>query len=168
MKPGEEPEQPEEIPMNWDVLHDPISDDDEPIHDPASSSISGSEPPTINLVASSWADAVAVLVVCTAALVGLNALGHRISFGAFPWAVTLGFAWWIFAAIALVTIRQGTPGMLLAGIHFGNPVAPHRVALVLVAAVMSALLAGLPGILGARRSPLALAAASALEPMPVD
>lgn len=167
MNPSEDPSQPDEIPTNWDVLHD-SAPDDEPVHEPASSSDPGSEPPTINVLASSWADAVAVLAVCTAALVALNAVGYQIMLGAFPWAVALGFAWWVFAAAALVTIRQGTPGMLLAGIHFSTLVPPHRVALVLVAAVVSAALVGLPGLFGARRSPLALAAGSALEPIPVD
>lgn len=168
MKPSEDPSQPDEIPMNWDVLHEPAEDDGEPIPEFASSPDSESAPPIINVLASSWADAVAVLAVCTAALVGLNAVGNQITLGAFPWAMVLGFSWWVFAAAALVTIRQGTPGMLLAGIHFSALVPPRRVALVLVAAIVSAVMAGLPGLLGAHRSPLALAAGSALEPIPVD
>jgi len=158
-----------EIPKNWDVLRDAAADD-----------VAGDDElevvlvedtarlPTINLLASSWADAVVVLAVCTAALLGLSAAGHGGSLTALPWAVALGFLWWVVAATALVTIRQGTPGMLLAGVHFSDRIAPGRIGAVVAAAVVCSILLGLPGLLGARRSPLALAAGSTLEAVPVD
>jgi hypothetical protein len=159
-----------EIPTNWDVLAD-AGDEPSPGH--ASAPIAEppgglSLPPTINLVASFWADGVVVLAVLTAALLGLNAAGHREVVAALPFAAILGLAWWLFAAAVLVTIRQGTPGMLLAGIQFADHVAPARVAAVLAVAAIGALLFGLPGLLGAGRSPLALAGGRALEALRAD
>jgi hypothetical protein len=157
-----------EIPQNWDVLRDTVAEDgagDEAenvvVEDAASL-------PKINLVASSWADAVVILAVCTAALLGVSTAGYGSSLGALPWAAALGLLWWVVAAAALVTIRQGTPGMLLAGVHFSDRVEPRRLAAVVVTAVACSILVGLPGLLGPRRSPLALAAGSALESVPVD
>ena len=165
MSGGEKSPLQRQFPKNWDVLRDTDLDDEiTEVLSPASDS--ASLPPTINVLASSWADAVAVLGVCTAALVGLTALGHHGTLAALPWAAVLGVAWWTAAAAILVVIRQGTPGMLLAGIVFTDRVAPRRLPVVIGAAAFSALLAGLPGLFGARRSPLAFAAASALESIP--
>lgn len=167
MRGDEEEPRQREFPNNWDVLRESTLDD-QPVDDAAPTSDPSTSPPTINILASSWADAVACLGVCTAALVGLNATGNHGSLTAFPWAVALGAAWWVIAAATLVVIRQGTPGMLLAGIVFSARVAPRRVAVVIAAAAVSALLLGLPSLLGARRSPLALAAASGLESAAAD
>jgi hypothetical protein len=153
------------IPNNWDVLHESSPDEDPVASPPPDADASGS-PPTLNLLASSWADAVAALGVCTAALFGLDAAGHNPSLTALPWAVALGVLWWLAAAAALIMIRQATPGMLLAGVVFSNRVAPVRVAAVIIAAAVTAALMGLPNLLGPRRSPLALAAASRLESIP--
>lgn len=154
------------FPNNWDVLQEPALDE-LPADDVSAPEQTGS-PPILNIMAASWADAVAPLGVCTAALVALNAVGHQGSLTTFPWAVALGVAWWVTAAAASVIIRQGTPGMLLAGIVFGERVAPGRVAMVIAAAATCALLLGLPSLLGPRRSPLALAAASRLESAAAD
>ena len=157
-----------EIPTDWDVVRDAIAgtepddrSDRLPEQGPAS-------PPILNVLASSWADGVAVLAVCTAALVVLNAIGYRVTLSALPWAAILGATWWLAAAATLITIRQGTPGMLLAGIQFRDRIAPGRVAPVVAAAAVSALLLGLPGLLGPTRSPLALAGATTLEAAPTD
>ena len=157
-----------EIPKNWDVLRDGVAEDDtgDEVEDVLVEEATSM--PKINLLASSWADAVVVLAVCTAALLGLNAAGHGGSLAALPWAAALGFLWWVVAATALVTIRQGTPGMLLAGVHFSERVDPRRIGAVVVTAVVCSILGGLPGLLGPRRSPLALAAGSTLESVPVD
>jgi hypothetical protein len=165
MRSDEIPPEEREIPKNWDVLAEtPLADDSSA--GVAAATDSGGEPPTINLLASSWADAVASLVVCTAALFGLNAAGHNPSLACLPWALALGVVWWLAAAAALILIRQATPGMLLAGVVFSDRVAPGRVAVVIAAAAVSAVLLGLPNLLGPRRSPLALAAASRLEAVP--
>ena len=165
MRSNEIPPEDHEIPKNWDILAESPIDED--FGDgPPSTNDSGGVPPTINLLASSWADAVASLVVCTAALFGLNVAGHNPSLTALPWALALGVVWWLAATAALILIRHATPGMLLAGVVFSNRVAPGRVAMVIAAALVSALLLGLPNLLGPRRSPLALAAASRLESIP--
>jgi len=155
------------FPNNWDVLQEPAADD-EPFDDVTAAPNPTGPPPILNILAASWADAVAPLGVCTAALLGLNATGHHPSLIAFPWAVALGVAWWAIATATLVVVRQGTPGMLLAGVVFGDSVAPGRVVPVIAAAAVSALLLGLPNLLGPHRSPLALAAAAALESAPAD
>lgn len=165
MRSDEIPPDEREIPKNWDILAESPLDEDVPDGIPPTTG-SSSAPPTINLLASSWADAVASLVVCTAALFGLIAAGHDPSLTTLPWAFALGATWWLAAAAALILIRQATPGMLLAGVVFSNRVAPRRVAAVIAAAVVSALLMGLPNLLGPRRSPLALAAASRLASIP--
>lgn len=157
-----------EIPKNWDVLRDDVAGDDagddvEEVFVEASASL-----PKIDLLASSWADAVVVLAVCTAALLGLSATGRGGGLAALPWAAALGLLWWVVATAALVTIRQGTPGMLLAGVHFSERVDPRRIWVVVMAAMVCSILVGLPGLLGARRSPLALAAGATLESVPVD
>jgi len=166
MRSNEIPPDEHEIPKNWDILAESPLDEDLSDGAPPPTTESGSVPPTINLLASSWADAVASLVVCTVALFGLNAAGHNPSLTALPWALALGAIWWLAAAAALILIRQATPGMLLAGVVFSDRIAPGRVATVIVAAAVSALLLGLPNLLGPRRSPLALAAASRLEGVP--
>jgi len=165
MRPDEDSPGLRGFPKNWDVLHGSTRDDDI-VDAPVPTAGSDRSPPTINVLASSWADVSSTLGVSTAALFGLNAAGHTSSLIALPWAVALGFIWWLAAATTLVAIRQGTPGMLLAGIVFSDRVAPRRVAAVIAAATVSALLGGLPGLLGARRSPLALAAAAQLESIP--
>lgn len=160
-----------EIPGNWDVLAGTEKDDAAPpiaaepdTEPPCNFPL----PPTINLVASFWADGVVVLAVLTATLLGLNAAGHQEVVAAVPFAAVLGLAWWLFAAAVLVTIRQGTPGMLLAGIQFDDRVAPMRVVAVLAVAAFGALFLGLPGLLGAKNSPLALAGGHPLEAVPTE
>jgi len=156
-----------EFPSNWDVLQEP-ADDDVAADDIAATPDPTGPTPILTILAASWADAVAPLGVCTAALIGLDAVGHHASFTALPWTVALGVVWWVIAAAALVVVRQGTPGMLLAGVVFADRVAPGRVAAVIAAAAVSALLLGLPNLLGPRRSPLAVAAASELETAAAD
>lgn len=87
------------------------------------------------------------------------ALGQRPALAAFGWAALLALLWWFCAAAALVVIRQGTLGMLLAGIRFFEPVPPERVPWVLAAALFGVVTLGLPGLLGAHLSPLRAAAA---------
>ena len=167
MSSSEESSEQRKFPKNWDVLQDPdhpdvVEEEPTPISD------SASLPPTINVLASSWADAVSVLAVCTAALVSLTGLGHHGTLTALPWAAVLGVVWWTAATATLVVIRQGTPGMLLAGVVFADRVPPRRLPLVIGAAAVSGLLIGLPGLFGARRSLLALAASSKLESIPAS
>jgi hypothetical protein len=95
--------------------------------------------------------------VCTAALLALAASGHRAALPAFPWSLALAATWWGAAAAALVVVRRGTPGMVLAGLSFDRALPPRRVVPVLLAALVQACTLGVPTLVGARRSPLALA-----------
>ena len=91
------------------------------------------------MLASSWADLVSLLAICTGALVTVLIMGERPSMPALWWAAALALLWWVVAAAALVLVRQGTPGMLLAGIRFEAPVEPRRVPRVLMAALVGGL-----------------------------
>jgi len=164
---AEEDQAPEQLdfPRNWDVIRDPSVADELPDPDPPPTS-SASTPPKIALLAASWADAVTALAVCTAALLSLVASGHEGVTTAFPWAAVLGGSWWVVSAATLILIRQGTPGMLLAGVVFRDPIAPRRVVPVVTVAALQAVFLGLPGLLGPRHSPMALVAASSLEATP--
>jgi hypothetical protein len=151
-----------DFPANWDVIRD-----DTPKPVTGGEEVDPTETPTapsmLSLLAASWADTVTIVAVCTAALIGLVLSGHQVPTAALGWAAALGAAWWIAAAATLIVVRQGTPGMLLAGVVFSDPVPPRRVAAVVAAGAAQALLFGLPGLAGPRRSPLALAAASRLR-----
>jgi hypothetical protein len=151
-----------DILTNWDTLNErparmqpgpaprQESEDDDP------------GPPLITLMATAWADLVGMLAVCTGALIAILILGERPTLPAFAWAAALALVWWAFSASVLVVVRQGTPGMLLAGVNFATPVLPGRVPLVLVAALAGVATLGLPGLLGGQRSILGAAAASGL------
>ena len=117
-------------------------------------------PPTLTVMASAWADLVGILAVCTGALIAILVLGERPALPAFVWAATLGVVWWVFAAAVLVVVRQGTPGMLLAGMSFSDAVRPRRVVWVLVAALLGVGTFRLSGIIAGRGSALRLAAAT--------
>jgi hypothetical protein len=143
---------------NWDTLADRGADGGPPsdsVTEPDSS-----EPPVLTLMASAWADLVGILAVCTGALIAILALGERPALAAFGWAAALGFVWWAFAAAVLVVVRQATPGMLLAGVSFADPVQPRRVGWVLAVALIGVLTIGLSGVIGRRGAALRLAAAS--------
>lgn len=146
------------IPTDWDALVDRSSDLPTPQSDESGSP--ASPPSVLTLMAASWADLVGMLAVCTAALAAILAIGERPALPAFAWAVALAVVWWLFAATVLVVVRQGTPGMLLAGVNFSDPVAPKRVGWVLAAALAGVVTLGLSGVLGGENSILRLAAAS--------
>lgn len=148
----------DEIPQNWDALNDRASAQEEPSAPLPPSPDHEFFPPALSLMAASWADLVSMLAVCTCALIAVLALGEQPTMPAFGWAAILSAAWWAFAASVLVVVRQGTPGMLLAGVSFEDSVPPARVGWVLAAALVGVLTLGLPGILGSRRSILAAAA----------
>lgn len=146
-----------EIPHDWDSLAD---------REIGTQSVKGGpepddfELPILTLMAVSWADLVGMLAVCTGALIAVMALGQRPGLATFSWAAVLAVVWWACAAAVLVVVRQGTPGMLLAGVQFFAPVKPARVPRVLAAALFGVVTLGLSGLLGSRFSPLKMAAAA--------
>lgn len=152
----------EDIPENWDSLKDRSAALEEEAAAPLECDSETSRPPVLSLMAASWADLVGMLAVCTGALIAVLAMGEPPALSVFPWAAGLALAWWTFAACVLVMVRQGTPGMLLAGVVFERPVPAKRVFWVLVAAVLGVASFGLVGLLGPRTSLLRLAGATEL------
>jgi hypothetical protein len=148
------------IPNDWDALTDRSSESS--TRTPEDPGRDQNPPPALTLMAASWADLVSMLAVCTAALAAILALGERPALPAFAWAVALAVVWWLFAATVLVVVRQATPGMLLAGVSFADPVAPDRVGWVLAAALVGVLTLGLSAVAGGRNSILCLAADSSV------
>ena len=120
----------------------------------------GDRPPVVSVMASAWADLVSMLAVCTGALIAILVLGERPALPAFSWAAALAVVWWVFAAAVLVVVRQATPGMLLAGVSFADPVAPRRLIWVLAAAVLGVVTLGLSAAIGGEGSILCTAASS--------
>lgn len=116
----------------------------------------------MTVMAASWADLVGMLAVCTGGLTAVLLLGRQPNLAAFGWAAGLAVLWWLAAAAASVVVRQGTPGMLLAGVHFAEPVDRTRLVWVLAAGLFGAVSLGLVGLAGHRSSLLAAAAASQL------
>ncbi len=146
------------MPGDWDALVDRPSG-----VSPVRPSLPGRDhrlPPVLTVMASAWADLVGMLAVCTGALIAILVLGERPALPAFVWAAALALVWWAFASAVLVVVRQATPGMLLAGMSFSDPVRPQRVVWVLAAALAGVATFGLSGIIGGRGSTLRLAAAS--------
>lgn len=156
---------PPEVPQDWDQIreHTPGTEPEPP---EAPTEEHGQTPPLITLLGGAWGDLVAVLAVCTAAFVALALLGYGAESGTIPWAMALGTLWWGAAAAALLVIRQGTPGMLMAGVVFENPVPRQRVGWVVLAAMVLGGTLGIPALLGARLSPLRLAAGVHIVPAP--
>jgi hypothetical protein len=143
---------------NWDTLVDRGGEGNPPSRSEPAPDLP--EPPVLTLMACAWADLVGILAVCTGALIAILALGERPALPAFGWAAALGLVWWAFAAAVLIVVRQATPGMLLAGVSFAQPVQPRRVGWVLAAALVGVLTIGLSGVIGVRGAALRLAAAS--------
>jgi hypothetical protein len=148
---------PSEVPPDWAQIREHTTAT-EPAPPQAPTFDRDRIPPFITLVGGAWGDLVAVLAVCTAAFMALATLGYDAASDTIPWALALGALWWAAAAAILLVIRQGTPGMLMAGMVFDEPIPRRRVGWVVLAALVLAGMLGLPALLGARLSPLRLAA----------
>jgi hypothetical protein len=131
-------------PEDWDRLADP------PAGERPATALRSSHPRpgAVLLLAAALGDLVALVSLCALALLALRVLGHRAPLPAFPWAAALAVLWWSAAATALIVVRRGTPGMLMAGLGFVLPVATRRVAAVLAVALLAACSLGLPALLG--------------------
>lgn len=148
------------MPGNWDALADRTPD--HAPHDGAKPSTGSARPPALSVMAAAWADLVSMLAVCTGALVAILVLGEQPALPAFAWAAALAVVWWGFATAVLVIVRQATPGMLLAGVSFAEPIAPRRVVWVLAAALLGVVTLGLSAAIGGDGSILCAAASSHL------
>jgi hypothetical protein len=156
---------PEELsfPVNWDRLSETATDEELSSSSPDQSPRDHSEgPPIINMVAATLADLVTILAFIVAELVAVRIASYKIGWPALPWVVILALAWWCVAALMLVVVRRGTPGMLMAGVVFKHQVAPGRLVMILLAALALICLLGLPALLGPGRSLLRIAGGSPL------
>jgi hypothetical protein len=149
------------IPGDWDRIRDAAEEPGPEAFEPEAfePGLEGDQQiPVSVLVGSALGDLVAVLGVCALALAVLALLGYRAQLAMLPWTVALAVAWWIAAAAATVLIRQATPGMLMAGVAFESTVSRARIPSVLLTALVLCCSLGIPALLGARHSPLRLAA----------
>ena len=138
---------PAEVPDDWDHLA--IEDDEPGVDDNALTREHGRQGgPSLALIAASWGDLALVLAVCAVTLVALKIAGYGAPFAAAWWALALAVLWWLVAAGMLLAIRRGTPGMLLAGVQFSEPVPPNRIAPVLLTALVMGATLGLPAAVG--------------------
>jgi hypothetical protein len=155
-----------EIPRDWDRIREST---DDPVAETVEHELEireGPEPAVVSLVGSAWGDLVAVLGVCTLALLGLALLGYRAELAMLPWTLALAVAWWAAATAIMVLVRHGTPGMLMAGVAFDRAISRGRIPAVLLAALVLWCTLGVLALLGARRSPLRFAAGVDLVTQP--
>jgi hypothetical protein len=122
----------------------------------------------MSVIAGSWGDLALLLGFSAASLLALKLGGHGAPLAALPWTVGLGLVWWCAAAGILVVVRQGTPGMLMAGLGFARPVAQLRVPWVLVTAIVLCATLGIPAALSSRGWPLSMAAGTEVLPAARD
>jgi hypothetical protein len=153
---------PPDVPDGWDQLERPI---DPPVA-PSRPRSPEAEPhegvAVIPVIAGSWGDLAVILGLTAASLVALKLAGHGAPFAAAPWAVAVAVLWWLVAAAVLLTVRRGTPGMMAAGVSFAGAVAPARLPVVLLAALLLALTLGLPSAVGPPGWALRIAAGTPL------
>lgn len=136
-------------PEDWDRLRDALPPDLAPR---APTPTPGdAEPGCLLLLAGALGDLVSVVTVSASGLLVLRLLGHATQPSVLPWVGTLSLAWWTLTGAALMVVRRGTPGMLMAGFGFALPVPHRRVAGVLLLALTLAATLGLPAALGLSR-----------------
>lgn len=138
---------PPAAPDDWDHLDEPADGQVVPpeLEPPAAET---DELSTIPVLAASWGDLGAMLTLAAVTLVALRLAGHGAPFAAAPWALGLAVLWWAVSAAALVAVRRGTPGMLMAGVGFEEAVVPQRIPWVVVSALLLAATLGLPSAIG--------------------
>ena len=149
-----------EIPDDWDRLDDPPIPERDEMDEPLQ--VGPQEPPVLLLIAAAWGDLVCLLGMSAGLLLALVVCGYSVSVAGLPWLLALAALWWATTCAVLVLVRRGTPGMLLAGVAFADQVPPHRLARVVGAASLLAVLVGIPAILGPRASLLRLASGQPL------
>jgi hypothetical protein len=121
------------------------------------------------LVLASLADLVTILAFCAATLAAVRGAGFRPGLTVIPWAGALAVGWWLTSAATLVSVRRGTPGLLISGLTFSQPVPRERLASTLLTTLASACLLGIPvALLGGGRSVVEIAAGSAVVGAPPE
>jgi hypothetical protein len=139
-------EPPIEPPDDWDQLAE--LSDDEGADAALLPDDETDELPAIPLIAGSWADLALILGICAASLIALKVAGHGAPFAAAGWALAVAVLWWLVAAGSLVAVRNGTPGMLLAGVRFSDSVSPSRIGSVVLVALALCATLGIPSAVG--------------------
>jgi hypothetical protein len=161
------PTGPRAEPDNWDRLRDPGGDRvDPPEPDVPRDEAAGT--PAMTVIAGSWGDLASLLGLCAACLVALKLGGHGAPLAALPWAAALALVWWCAAASALVVVRHGTPGMLMAGLTFTQPLSRRRIPWVILTALVLCATLGIPAALSSRGWPLSMAGGVAVSPTARD
>jgi len=122
-----------EPPADWDRLREALPPDLAPPTPPPAPG--PAEPGRLLLVAGALGDLVCLVAVSASGLLVLRLLGHATAPSVLPWVGTLALVWWGLTGAALVMVRRGTPGMLIAGFGFALPVPHRRVAGVLLLAL---------------------------------
>ena len=154
---------------NWDRLSEIDIESIEP--ETASASVINPGPvdtvPRSARMAASWADLVVVAALTTSMVGAVILSGYPLSFRALPWAVIVALVGWGAGCGIVLRVRRGTPGMMIAGFVFTEEVAGVRLGWTIATAAFSALLLGLPVLLGSSAtSLLSLASGSPIAPNP--
>jgi hypothetical protein len=139
----------ERIPGDWDQLQEPLAADE--AKEPASTESTGRVGLSA-LIGGAWGDLVSVLAVCTTTLAVLAMLGYGAPSRSVPWAAAISVLWWLAAALVLIVVRHGTPGMLMAGVVFSEPVPRRRLGWLVLASLITWSTLGLPSVGGADRA----------------
>ena len=160
--PGQHP-----VPDNWDQLRDQNGEPTAP-SDPDDLRVEAVGTPAMSVIAGSWGDLASLLGLCAASLVALKLGGYGAPMAALPWAIGLALVWWCAAASTLVVVRHGTPGMLMAGLAFTEPVARRRVPWVILTALVLCATLGIPAALSSRGWPLSMAGGVTIAPAARD
>ncbi len=137
------------IPGDWDQLREPAAGGEEADPTPVGTEGRVGLAP---LIGSAWGDLVSVLAVCTAAVAALAVLGYGAPLPSVPWAAAVSALWWMAATFILVVVRHGTPGMLMAGVVFSEPVPRRRLGWLVAAALVTWCTLGLLSVGGADRA----------------
>jgi len=151
---------PAEAPPEWDHLAERLTGSEDGGLEPSEEERPGAR--RAALVLAALADLVTMLALCAAVVAALRVAGLETALVAVPWAAAVAVSWWLAAAAALLAVRRGTPGLLIGGLAFSEPVPATRLAPTLAVALLGACLLALPPALGGRRSLLEIAAGTAI------
>ena len=148
---GRKPPGDEFFPEGWDRIpeHEETPRIQEEVPVPPQEPVGGPEavPSVLGLTTAAWADLVAMLGPCAAILVILRLTGYPVGLATVPWAGALAATWWLLAAGALMAVRRGTPGMLLAGMAFRERRRGGALRGIVLLQALSALTLGLPAVI---------------------
>ena len=145
------PDDPSPLPRDWDLLGS-----SRPSDEAAGNDVGGRDdrhsPATVSLLFSGIADLVVILAGCAGALAVARGQGLPVTVWALPWGAAAGAVIWCAMAAATVSVRRGTPGMVMMGLAVRDPVTAGRLPQLLVVGLLAAVTLGLPTLLLGRWS----------------